>query len=129
MSHALLPVSYASYLCVGRVNLDSKLARSFVTQARRNIWNRRARMPPRLLAQTFGRWHSGKFTDGTPGAAFAGRISKARPNSAAPDAHPFIPRSFLKTLLPLSAARPFACHVLCAASSTNEDTITRNSQR
>jgi hypothetical protein len=29
--------------------------------------------------QTFGRWHSGKFASGTAGAAFAGRISWARP--------------------------------------------------
>ena len=32
-------------------------------------------MPRQSLAQAFGLWRSGKFTNGTPGTAFAGRIS------------------------------------------------------
>jgi hypothetical protein len=32
-----------------------------------------------LLLQTLGRQHSGKYTNGTPGAALVGRISWARP--------------------------------------------------
>ena len=34
-----------------------------------------SQMLRRLLSQTFGREHSGEFTDATPGAALAGRIS------------------------------------------------------
>jgi hypothetical protein len=37
--------------------------------------------------QTFGRWHSGEFANGAAGAAFAGRISWARPQFAVPVAH------------------------------------------
>ena len=32
-------------------------------------------MPRQSLAQAFGFWRSGKFTNGTPGTAFAGYIS------------------------------------------------------
>jgi hypothetical protein len=46
-------------------------------------------MPRRLLMQTFGRWHSGNFANGTAGAAFAGRISWARPQFG-----PFPSRTF-----------------------------------
>jgi hypothetical protein len=32
-----------------------------------------------LLTQTFEHWHSGEFQNDTAAAAFAGRISRARP--------------------------------------------------
>jgi hypothetical protein len=46
-------------------------------------WYHRAKMPRLLQTQTFGRWHSGKFTNGAVEAALAGRISRARPQFAA----------------------------------------------
>ena len=33
------------------------------------VWYHRVRMPRQSLAQAFGLWRSGKFTNGTPGAA------------------------------------------------------------
>jgi len=45
-------------------------------------------MPRRLLMQTFGRWHSGNFANGTAGAAFAGSHQLGKtPIRAVPVAH------------------------------------------
>ena len=59
------------------VSLDSILGQSEYVhwKARRFVWHHRVRVPRRLLSQTFGRKHSGEFANGTPGTAFAGRIS------------------------------------------------------
>ena len=46
-----------------------------------------SKMPRQSPAQAFGLWRSGKFTNGTPGAALAGRISEARSQLAVPAAH------------------------------------------
>jgi len=52
--------------------------------ARRSTWFHRVNKPLRLLCNPFGPQHSGKNTNGSPGAIFAGRISQARPHIGRP---------------------------------------------
>ena len=55
------------------VNLDSNPAQSenMCSKSGAEDLYGTTRMPLRLLMQTFGRWHSGKFASGTAGAAIA----------------------------------------------------------
>jgi hypothetical protein len=48
------------------------LSMSMGSQTRRFVWYHRVKMPRQSLAQAFGLWRSGKFTNGTPGAALRG---------------------------------------------------------